>query len=180
MADDGTSDFTDSPTDQFVGSDSVDPGIGGWVDSAAQFTPIALNSLGSSGVNSAQFTPVMGSIGGFAAGAGAAILTLGGRLAGMFGRGAGSAVINGVKFSMSRLWPYVRKYGPTAVAAALGIGVEQLAALLAHAPMTGGTRRRRGISARDIRTTRRVVNFTNHMSKMIGCVHRPHYRSRKG
>lgn len=122
----------------------------------------------------------------------AAGTSLGARLAGLFGgagaaarilsipgvRGsvtAGTAIINGVRVSLRTLWPYVRKYGPTAVAAALGIGAAELANLLMNAPQNP-RHRRRGISARDISTTARVVKFTNKMQRTIGCVSRPRWR----
>jgi len=99
------------------------------------------------------------------------------RLAQMFG-GAGRTVagavtrggsfnIGGVKASLKSLWPAVRKYGPGAVAAALGVSAQVLAQMLMDAPR-GGARRRRGISARDIRTTKRVVGFTKRLAHDVG------------
>lgn len=98
----------------------------------------------------------------------------------MFGRGAGTAVINGVKFSMASLWPYIRKYGPASVAGALGISIAQLGALAMAAPQ-GKRRRRRGISARDISTSRRVIAFNKRLSRQLG-TNRSYrsYRPRRG
>ena len=104
-----------------------------------------------------------GVIGSMAAGA----ATLGGRLAAMFGRGAGTFMINGVKGSMSTLWPLVRKYGPTAVATALGISIGALGELLMRAPTTG-RKRRRGISASNISTAKRVIRFNRNLSRSLG------------
>lgn len=104
-----------------------------------------------------------GMVGSMAAGA----ATLGARLASMFGRSSGSFVINGIKGSMSQLWPAVRRYGPTAVAAALGIGAASLAELLMRAP-TNPRKRARGISARDLRTTARVGRFNRKVNRLFG------------
>lgn len=90
----------------------------------------------------------------------AAGIWLGSLLARSFGRGAASAIFtaaNGVRVRINQLWPLVRQYGPTAVSGALGIGVGSLGALLAQAPTGGTKRRRRGISARDVTTTRRTL-----------------------
>lgn len=129
--------------------------------SLGRFVPVSLSDGGP------RFQQTAGSLGGIAAGAGALVVTLGGRLAAMFGRGAGSAVINGVKFSMARLWPYIRRYGPGAVAGALGISLAQLGALALQAPMHPN-KRRRGISARDISTTSRVLRFNARLNRRFG------------
>lgn len=120
--------------------------------------------------------PAMGAIGG-------AVMGAGRTLASLFSRMASSATfnINGVRGTMPQLWRYTRKYGPAAVAQALGITVGALGAMLLSAPDAGRTRRRRGISARDIRTTKRVVGFVSRMASQIGCVRAPrHFRRRKG
>lgn len=115
----------------------------------------------------AVFQPTMGAVPAAAGAAMGAIASLGGRLAAMMGRGAGAAVINGVKFSMASLWPYIRKYGPTAVATALGISVAQLGTLAMNAPQ-GGRKRRRGISAADVRRTTRVLRFNQSLNRRFG------------
>lgn len=134
------------------------------IGGARSFLPV------SSGNGGAVFRPTMGAVpaaGGVAGAALGAVMTLGGRLAGMFGRGAGTAVINGVKFSMARLWPYIRQYGPGAVAAALGITVAELGALAMQAPQSS-RKRRRGISSRDISTTSRVLRFNARLNRRFG------------
>lgn len=146
--------------------------FGGW-ETGAGGADIDLGNLGSIiGGGSMVPTSIGGIIRGAAGGgvvgsmaAGAA--TLGGRLASMFGRGSGTFVINGIKGSMNSLWPLVRKYGPTSVAAALGIGAASLAELLMRAP-TNPRKRARGISARDLRTTARVGRFNKRVNRLFG------------
>lgn len=116
----------------------------------------------------AQVIPAMGMVQG---GVGIAV-GLAAKLAGMFGRGSSTILINGVRARLGELWPLVRKYGGTAVAGALGIGLGELGRLLMEAPQHK-KRRRRGISGRDVATTRRVVRFVNTMQHQIGCVTRP-------
>lgn len=60
----------------------------------------------------------------------------------------------------------VRRFGPEATAGALGLDVATLFRLIAAG---GGfrARRRRGISSRDIRTTRRVVGFVSRLSTQL-------------
>lgn len=151
---------------------AYDDGGGGFDFTGDQFsfpTP-SLSSLVGSGTPSYGLTPTMGAVPSAAGVAGAAmagVMSLGARLAGMFGRGAGSAVINGVKFSMTRLWPYIRQYGPASVAAALGITVAQLGTLAMSAPQHP-RRRRRGISSADIRRTKRVIRFNRQLSRSLG------------
>lgn len=91
---------------------------------------------------------------------------------------------NGVWVRMRDLWPLTRKYGPYAVAAALGIGVDQLGRLLAEAPRTSGRRRRgRGISYADIRRTRRTIKQLRKMARLAGIRtgggYRGYYRPRR-
>lgn len=133
-------------------------------DIVSDYGSLAGSFLPTSG---ATYQPAMASVGSFGAAAGAAVLTLGARLAGMFGRGAGSAVINGVKFSMASLWPYIRKYGPAAVATGLGISVAQLGALAMAAPQHK-RHRRRGISAADISRAKRVIRFNRRLTRSLG------------
>lgn len=114
--------------------------------------------------------------GGLISGAGAGLRTL----ASILGRGAASAgayfTINGVRGTVAQLWKYTRALGPEAVAAGLGITVGALGELLLRHP-DHRRHRRRGISHRDIRTTKRVVNFVSRMAHQIGCVSAPrHFR----
>lgn len=152
-----------------------------------QFPIAGLGSLVGTGgpaasTYGASFQPTAGAfpaLGGAAGAAMAGVMSLGARLAGMFGRGAGTFVINGVKGSMSRLWPYIRQYGPGAVAAALGITVAQLGALAMNAPQSP-RKRRRGISAADIRRTKRVIRFNRQLSRQLGTGRRSSsYRPRR-
>lgn len=95
------------------------------------------------------------------------------------GRAAATFTINGIRGTMPQLWKYTRKYGAPAVANALGITVGALGAMLLSAPDAGRRRRRRGISARDIRTTKRVVGFVSKMAHDIGCVRAPRHFTRR-
>lgn len=117
---------------------------------------------------------VVGAIGGVLGGVAAA----GARtIASIFGRGAGAAArfsINGITGSVAQLWKYVRSHGAATVAAALGISLGALGTILLQNPEKRRWRRR-GISSRDIRTTKRVVGFVNRISHDIGCVRRPSF-----
>lgn len=107
---------------------------------------------------------------GWPAAAGAAVVSLGAWLArGASVAGAVFRGANGVTVKMGQLWPYVRKYGPMAVATGLGISAAQLATLLEQAPRTGrGTGRRgRGITARDVKTTRRTLKTIKKLYHMM-------------
>lgn len=91
---------------------------------------------------------------------------------------AATFTINGIRGTMPQLWKYTRRFGAPAVANALGITVGALGAMLLSAPDAGRRRRRRGISARDIRTTKRVVGFVSKMAHDIGCVRAPRHFTR--
>jgi hypothetical protein len=126
------------------------------------------------GVQQAGF-PALGAIGG-------AIAAGGRTLASLFTRMGSAATfnINGIRGTMPQLWRYTRRYGPAAVAQAMGITVGALGAMLLSAPDAGRRGRRRGISARDIRTTKRVVGFVSKMANTIGCVRAPrHFTKRR-
>ena len=155
------------------GLSELDTGLGAIESPDFAGSDLALPDFGNLGMASVGGI-LRGMGGGTAAAAGGAaamtaggLMTLGGRLAAMFGRSAGSFVINNVKGSMSALWPAVRKYGPGAVAAALGITVGALGELLMHAP-TSAKKRRRGISARDLATTRRVGRWNQRLNRLFG------------
>lgn len=69
------------------------------------------------------------------------------------------------RVTATRAWSLVRRHGLAAVATALGIGATELAQwLMANPPRR---RRRRGISARDVRTTKRVVGFVCRVSDQL-------------
>lgn len=105
-------------------------------------------------------------------------------LLGLGGGGAAKVMIKGVPVAMSRIWGWV-KANPASmatIAAAAGMSVEALAGLMMAHP-AGRRRRRRGISSRDVRTTRRVVNFVYRISSQLQAL-RPHSggfsRARRG
>jgi hypothetical protein len=93
------------------------------------------------------------------------------------GRGFGYIIAAGRKISVKRVWETAKRFGPEIAAAGVGYSVADLMAVFASSGviMSSGRHRRRGISSRDIRTTKRVVGFVNRMSSQIGCVHRPHF-----
>jgi hypothetical protein len=93
------------------------------------------------------------------------------------GRGFGYILAAGRRISVKRMWETAKRFGPEVAAAMVGYSVADLMAIFASSGviMSGGRHRRRGISSRDIRTTKRVVGFVNRMSHDIGCVHRPHF-----
>jgi len=97
---------------------------------------------------------------------------LGSLLARRFGRSGAAQVYtfaNNLKVRASQLWDLVRSYGPARVAAAAGISAATLGAMLAATANTRGRRkRRRGISASNISTARRVISFNKRLSRQLG------------
>ncbi|SRR6266568_1072800 len=92
------------------------------------------------------------------------------------GRAAGRIVTAMGQISVKKAWEITKRFGPDVAAGVVGMSVVDLMTVFAHSPSIMRTRhRRRGISSRDIRTTRRVVRFTQRMISDIGCVH--HARS---
>jgi len=72
------------------------------------------------------------------------------------------------RITATRAWGLVRRNGLTAVATALGIGAAELAQwLMANPPRR---RRRRGISSRDVRTTKRVVGFVCRINDQLRAI----------
>lgn len=142
--------------------------------------------LGGGGFNLPSGIPYGGIVNSALGGSGGAVVTRTGALGGAAAMGAGVAlrglwtvlrsggsrmstfVINGIKGRMTDLWPAVSKYGPQAVAAALGIGAAELAQLLMAAPRGGRRRRQRGISAADVRRTKRVTSTLRRMTSQLG------------
>jgi len=95
------------------------------------------------------------------------------------GRAVGVIATKVGNIRMSKVWAAVKKFGPEFTAAGLGWSVGDLMTMILHSgAMTSRRRRGRGISSRDVRTTRRVVRFVNRISHDIGCVHRPHFARR--
>lgn len=131
---------------------STDYGFGGTSDIAM------LGNLG--GLMPVGYTPTMGAV---------PAIIRGGAYGG--GRIAGRAVAG--------LWSLAQKFGPQLVAGVAGMTAEQLISVFLSAKPWKRRRRGRGISSRDMRTTRRVVRFVNRLQHDIGCVHRPaHARAR--
>lgn len=98
---------------------------------------------------------------------------LGSALARAFGSGAASMIYrgaNGVVVRMAQLWPLVRKYGPQTVASGLGITAGALGVLLSRPEAIHGRGRKgrgRGISARDVKTTRRTLKSIRKLYHMM-------------
>lgn len=112
--------------------------------------------------------------GGMGAAVAAGGMWLGSVLARRFGGSAANAVFtaaNGVRVRMAQLWPLVRRYGPQTVAAGLGVGAAELATLLAAPEAISGRSGRRGrgrgISARDVKTTRRTLKTIKKLYGMM-------------
>ena len=71
----------------------------------------------------------------------------------------------GRSFSRKQVVSFAKRFGPEAAAAALGVTVaEVLASVLDE---TGTRRRRRGITPRDLQTTRRTICRIKSMNKLI-------------
>ncbi len=77
--------------------------------------------------------------------------------------GRASATL-GKRISARGVVSLVRSLGLTAAAVALGLTVEEVAQIFASAPKA----RRRGITARDIRTTKRVIRTTARIQHDLG------------
>lgn len=99
----------------------------------------------------------------------------GGAMAGMGAR----IMIQGRAIAVNKLWPVVKRYGPEFVAAGIGVSLAQLAQVMMSSPER--RRRRRGISSRDVRTTKRVVRFVRSLSHDLSAIApRPRRSSRFG
>lgn len=93
-----------------------------------------------------------------------------GIIGGLLGRA--SAAI-GKRMTRQSVVSLINALGLTAAAAALGLSIEEAAQIFASTPK----RRRRGITARDIRTTKRVVGFTRRIQHDLGHLAGPIRRS---
>lgn len=71
----------------------------------------------------------------------------------------------GRSFSRKQVASFVRRFGPEAAAAALGVTVADVLSTMLDETTT--RRRRRGITARDLQTTRRTICKVKNMNKMI-------------
>jgi|SRR6267378_2892044 len=143
---------------------SYDPGAPGGYDPY-------LGDSGDVGSGDTGFLPVQfGGLGGLTGG----LMRGGGAMArGMARRGGAIVTAAGRKISTSKAYQLMRQWGPEIAAGALGMSVVDLISILFDSGAMTRRRRRRGISARDIRTTSRVVRFVNRMQHQIGCVSRP-------
>jgi len=154
--------------------------FGNEVDPGAYTDPTYYDSGGSSGGDDfsdggGALLPVQfGGLGGIAGRAGSLL----GRAAGPAGgalmrRGGAIITAAGRRLSTTKAWAIAKRYGPEVAAAAVGMGVADFLAVMMDSGAMTRRARRRGISSRDIRTTRRVVNFVNRLTHTLGCVSSP-------
>lgn len=169
---------------------SVDiPGFGGeGPDLFPQAGPEDVSVWGSDGMSNGNGMTQVG----WPAAAAAGGIWLGSLLTRALGRGAAGAVYtaaNGVRVRMAQLWPLVRKYGSQSVAGGLGISLGALGTLLAQPEAIQGRKGRsrgRGISGRDVKTTRRTLKTIRKLYHMMptrrvygGGGYRPYRRGRR-
>lgn len=91
-----------------------------------------------------------------------------GRIA-RWGKNMGAVLAGkGVQLRARDALEIVKKYGPEVAAGVLGWTVAELMSVLGNlGAFSPKKRRRRGISARDVRTTRRVCNFVQTISRQL-------------
>lgn len=125
---------------------------------------------GGGGMLPVQF----GGLGGIAGRAGS-LLSRGAASGGMALARRGGSIITaaGRKLSTTKAWAIAKRYGPDVAASAVGMGLADFLAVMMDSGAMTRRARRRGISSRDIRTTRRVVNFVNRLTHTLGCVSSP-------
>src|SRR5882762_2008058 len=132
---------------------------------------------GGGGLLPVQF----GGLGGIAGRAGS---LLGGPVAraggAMMRRGGSIVTAAGRRISTSKAWAIAKRYGPDVAASAVGMGLADFLAVMMDSGAMTRRHRRRGISSRDFRTTRRVVNFVNRLTHTLGCVSSPRRHFRRG
>lgn len=109
----------------------------------------------------------------------------GGSLVGGFSRSAGrmagrvGSIVTraGQRISTTKAWEIAKRYGPDVAAAAVGMGLADFLAVMMDSGAMTRRRRRRGISGRDIRTTRRVCRFVHTIQhQLAGCTTRARHR----
>lgn len=93
-------------------------------------------------------------------------VAMGGGLARGAGRVAGIATRYGM-VSARKAWDLVKKLGPELAAGALGYSVVDLMTAIVAGNGMSTRRRRRGLSGRDIRTTRRVCRTMHSLNEQI-------------
>jgi len=161
--------------------------FGNEVDPGAYTDPTYYDSSGSAGGDDfgdggGGLLPVQfGGLGGIAGRAGSLLGRATGSAGGaMMRRGGAIITAAGRRLSTTKAWAIAKRYGPEVAAAAVGMSVADfLAVMMDSGAMTRRTRRR-GISSRDIRTTKRVVNFVNRLTHTLGCVSSPRHHFRRG
>ncbi|SRR5258708_2131259 len=84
------------------------------------------------------------------------------------GRAARTIVTSMGSFSVAKVWDLTKRFGPDVAAGVVGMSVVDLVTVLAHSGVMHRRRRRRGISARDVRTARRVVHFAHSILQKLG------------
>ena len=130
---------------------------------------------GGGGLLPVQF----GGLGGIAGRAGSLLSPAAGRgVMTMARRGGQIITAAGRKLSTTKAWAIAKRYGPEVAAAAVGMSIADFLAIMMDSGAMTRRARRRGISSRDIRTTRRVVRFVNHITHTLGCVTRPKKHAR--
>jgi hypothetical protein len=150
----------------FTSADAADDaGFGGQAGSGG-FDFSGLGGLGM--VKTGLGSQLLGGVGRGATAVGGMAMRAGGRAARYIVTSAG-------QFSIAKTWDVAKRFGPEVAAAAIGMTVGDLMAVFSSSGVMWKStrRRRRGISSRDIRTTRRVVRFTSKLVHDLGCVHTP-------
>lgn len=123
---------------------------------------------GDAGMNGMQ--PVGFPLAGAVAAGGVWLSSVLGRALGAGAAGAVYTAANGVRVRMAQLWPLVRRYGSQAVAGGLGISLGALGTLLTQPEALQGRGRRgrgKGITARDVKTTRRTLKTIRKLYHMM-------------
>lgn len=124
----------------------------------------------------------LGGLGGLVSGA---ARSGGGSLVGGFSRSAGrmagrvGSIVTraGQRISTTKAWEIAKRYGPDVAAAAVGMGLADFLAVMMDSGAMTRRRRRRGISSRDVRTTRRVCRFVHTIQhQLAGCAPRARHR----
>jgi hypothetical protein len=98
-----------------------------------------------------------------------------GRLA---GRAGGAIMTAAGRFPVAKAWAAVKRFGPELVAGAVGMSAVDLISILISSKAWQGKRRRRGISSRDIRTTKRVCRFAHSLNASLAHCGTRHRRAK--
>lgn len=103
----------------------------------------------------------------------------GGGMVALNGKIKGIVSTMGRWFTRDKVVALVKRIGPEAAAAALGVGVVAIGQLVAEHTASKPTRRRRGISGRDVDITRRTISKVRSIASRIGCSAPRSYTRRK-